>query len=271
MKKLRVLLVLMIAVVFSLTGCGPESALKYEIDQQSLIDDAKSTFEYMLNLPDSGKKYTVAKGEEPYASAVSGLMTTNEEAGAFVSLKETKFTQNKNDISIVLVCEFEKTEVEVSFVYEANEAYEYRDVYQNADSILPYVPTEITVQAVYPKSYYMKQAGSNTLLGMGTVFLVLIFISFIISFFKYIPMLMEKSEKKKIEKANAKAKAEAKVTEIKEEPSTSVTTPAVAANPMDDGELVAVITAAIYAAEAAGGNAVSKDTLIVRSISRARR
>lgn len=269
MKKLRVLLVMMIAVVFSLTGCGPESALKYEIDQQSLIEDAKGIFEYMLNLSDSGKKYTIAQGEEPYASAVSGLVTANEEAGAFVSLEETKFTQNEDDIDIVLVCKFEKTEVEVSFVYEANEIYEYRDVYQNADGILPYVPTEITVQAVYPMSYYMKQACSNTLLGMGTVFLVLIFISFIISFFKYIPVALEKSEKKKIEKANAKAKAEAK--EVPEAVLTPVAASAKTADPMDDSELVAVITAAIYAAEAAGGNAVSKDTLIVRSISRARR
>lgn len=267
MKKLRVLLVMMLAVVFSLTGCGPESALKYEVDQQSLIDDAKSTLEYILNLTDSGKKYTVAQGEEPYASAVSGLMTANEEAGAYVSLKETKFTQNKDDIEIVLVCEFEKTEVEVSFVYETNKIYEYRDVYQNADNILPYAPTEITVQAVYPMSYYMKQAGSNTLLGMGTVFLVLIFISFIISFFKYIPMAMAKSEKKKIQKVNAEAKKAIENTQ----PAAPAKAPEEKANPMDDGELVAVITAAVYAACAEGGHEVSKDTLIVRSISRARR
>ena len=37
---------------------------------------------------------------------------------------------------------------------------------------------------------------------------------------------------------------------------------------MNDSELVAVITAAIYAAEGTTG---SKDTLVVRSISRARR
>lgn len=265
MKKLRVLLVMMIAVVFSLTGCGSESALKYEYDQQTLIEDAKSTFEYMINLPESGKKYTIAQGDEPYASALEGLTTANEEAGAYVSLKETRFTQNEDDISIVLVCEFEKTEVEVSFVYEANAAYEYRDVYQNPDGVLPYSPTEITVQAVYPMSYYIKQACSNTLLGMGTVFLVLIFISIIISFFKYIPMAMDRSEKKRIAKANAKAEAA-----VKAEPE-QPEIPAVAVNPMDDSELVAVITAAIYAAEAAGGNAVSKDTLIVRSISRARR
>lgn len=271
MKKFRVLLVMMIAVVFSLTGCGPESALKYEIDQQSLIDDAKATLEYMLNLTDSGKKYTVAQGEEPYASAVAGLMTTNEEAGAFVSLKETKFTQGKNDIEIVLVCEFEKTDVEVLLVYEANDAYEYRDVYQNAEGILPYSPTEITVQAIYPMSYYLKQGASNTLLGMGTVFIVLIFISFIISFFQYIPMAIDKSEKKKIAKVNARARAEIEKTLPQETAPAAPAVPDTRGNLMDDSELAAVITAAIYAASAEGGGCASKDTLIVRSISRARR
>ncbi len=269
MKKFRALLFMMIAVVFSLTGCGTESALKYEYDQQVLIDDAKSILEDMLNLSDSGRKYTIAQGSDPYASAVEGLTTANEEAGAFVSLKETRFTQNEDDISIVLVCEFEQTEVEVTFIYEANDIYEYRDVYQNGDEILPYAPTEITVQAVYPTSYYMKQAGMNTLLGMGTVFIVLIFISFLISLLKYIPMTIEKIEKKKIAKANEEAgvKLTAKEQSMqaplpKEEP---------AENLMDDKELVAVITAAVYAFEATGGNVVSKDTLIVRSISRARR
>lgn len=258
MKKLRVLLFMMIAVVFSLTGCGSESALKYEVDQQTLIDDAKNTFEYLLNLSDSGKKYTIAQGQEPYADAVSGLITANEEAGAYVSLKETKFTQNKDDIDIVLVCEFEKAEVEASFVYETNDAYDYRDVYQNPDNILPYKASEITIQTVHSKSYYMMQAVSNTLLGMGTVFIMLILISLLISTFKFIPVIVAKFEKKP-----AKEPA-------KEEKKAAPAAPVAVSEPdlMNDSELVAVITAAIYAAEGTTG---SKDTLVVRSISRARR
>ncbi|MDE5966835.1 MAG: OadG family protein [Lachnospiraceae bacterium] len=268
MKKFHILIFMMIAAVFSLTGCGQESALKYDYDQQTLIDDAKGYLQWMLNLTDSGTSYVIAEGAQLDSDAVSGMVTAIEEAGAYVSLEETRFTQNKDDIEIVLVCKFEKTNVEVSFVYEANTKYEYRDVYNEPDAVLPYAPTEITVQAVYPMSYYLKQAGSNTLMGMGTVFLVLIFISIIIGFFKYIPKALEKSEKKKIAKAQAEAKQE-----IKQETLAPAAAggPMPVENPMDDSQLVAVITAAVYAAEAAGGNAVSKDTLIVRSISRARR
>lgn len=268
MKKFHILIFMMIAAVFSLTGCGPESALKYDYDQQALIDHAKGYLDEMSKLSEAERHYVIAEGSERDSAAISGWATALEEAGEYVSLEESRFTQNKNDIEIVLVCKFKKTDVEVSFVYEVNEQYEYRDMYNDPDSVLPYAPTEITVQAVYPMSYYLKQAGSNTLLGMGTVFVVLLFISFIISFFQYIPKALEKSEKKKVAKAQAEAKQEVKPEPPKPAPEVKA---APVENPMDDSRLVAVITAAVYAAEAAGGNAVSKDTLIVRSISRARR
>jgi sodium pump decarboxylase gamma subunit len=122
----------------------------------------------------------------------------------------------------------------------------------------------MVVNAVYSKSELMAQAGRNTLIGMGTVFVVLIFISFIISLFKYLPALFAK--KPKIEP------------ETKPAAPAPIQTPAPAAKPvasenlMDDAELVAVITAAVYAASASeGSGAVSRDKLIVRSIKRARR
>ncbi len=263
MKKFRVLLLMMIAVVFSVTGCGKDTGLPYEYDQQRLIDNAKTNLEYMLNLSESGQKYTIAQGEEPFSGAVSNLVTAYEESGAYVSLKETQFTEKEDSIEIILLCAFEKNDVEAVFTYEPNSVYDYKDVYQNADEILPYVATEITIQSVYSMGYYIKQAGMNTLMGMGTVFAVLLFISFIISFFKYIPMMMEKQEKKKIAKANKNEPA-APVAEA-----TPIVAP-VTENLMDDSELVAVITAAIYAASGSN-NATSKDTLIVRSISRARK
>lgn len=88
----------------------------------------------------------------------------------------------------------------------------------------------------------------NTLMGMGTVFIVLIFISFIISLFKYIN---KAGAKKPAEAATAPA---APVVEAVEE----------AEELVDDTELVAVITAAIAAY--AG---TSSEGFQVRSIKRA--
>ena len=95
----------------------------------------------------------------------------------------------------------------------------------------------------------MADAAGNTLMGMGTVFLVLIFISLLISCFKFIPQIMDKLSKKSsiVEKP-----------EVVEEISETVT-----ANEEDDSELIAVIAAAIAASEQ-----TSTDSFVVRSIRR---
>ena len=91
----------------------------------------------------------------------------------------------------------------------------------------------------------MGKAALNTLIGMGTVFVVLILISLIISCFSFIPKLQEKFSKKA-----APAPAAPAVVEEEEL--------------ADDTELVAVIAAAIAAYEG-----TSTDGFQVRSIKRA--
>ena len=103
----------------------------------------------------------------------------------------------------------------------------------------------------------------NTVLGIGIVFLALVFISFIISCFKYFSVI----EKKKAEKAAAK-KEEAELPEKAIENTVAQITEAEELS--DDSELVAVITAAIYAYESAAGNNV-QNGLVVRSIRKAKK
>ena len=96
-----------------------------------------------------------------------------------------------------------------------------------------------------------------TLIGMGVVFLVLIFISFIISLFKFIPGSGAYNKKKKETAAEVQA-----APVIKEQPAPEAVTAAVP----DDGQLIAVITAAIKAYMDQQG--VKGDGYVVRSIKR---
>ena len=99
------------------------------------------------------------------------------------------------------------------------------------------------------------EALTNTALGMGTVFLVLILISFIIYLFKFIPKLMEIGKKKP--EASAPAQSQAK----------QETTPATAPQATDDTQLVAVIAAAIAAQMSEEtGVPVAAAGLVIRSI-----
>jgi sodium pump decarboxylase gamma subunit len=95
-----------------------------------------------------------------------------------------------------------------------------------------------------PSGDVLKRALENTVMGISIVFCMLLLICFIISLLK----LVNKIGRKK--------------------PAAPVTTPVVDTDGdgVDDLELVAVITAAIYEYEKANGNDVEAGGLVVRSI-----
>ena len=268
MKKLRILFFMMIALCFSLTACGAEKGLPYEYNKEDIITDAANILDSLMQTDEAQRKYIIAEGDEVYSKAMESLITAENESGEFLELTDTDVTETDDDIRVLLTLKFQKNAVEAQFVYEPNGAYEYREIYQNPDGVLPYKATEITIQSSYPKSYYIRQAGMNTLMGMGTVFSVLIFIALIIYCFKFIAIIQKKVDAKKVAKENAKVSAE-----LNKAPQTKTPEPVYEEEDlMNDEELVAVITAAVYAAAGVGSVCTdSNDTLIVRSISRARR
>ena len=152
----------------------------------------------------------------------------------------------------------------------------------------PYIAEDCEVSAVYTKKELIGKAGVNTAIGMGVVFAVLIFISFVISLLKFVPMIFDadirkdKAEKKKAQE-NAKKQTEERIiasskkSKAADKPKTSTPAPVndTSEDLMNDAELVAVITAAIYAATGSGVRApaytASNDKLVVRSIRRAKR
>ncbi len=111
--------------------------------------------------------------------------------------------------------------------------------------------TSVTMNVEYSFGELMSKAGLNTLLGMGSVFGVLILIMFIISAFKYISIFEEKAKNKKNDKVKMDC-VEQTISNIVEQEDTSAS----------DYELVAVIAAAIAASE----GATSTDGFVVRSI-----
>lgn len=101
----------------------------------------------------------------------------------------------------------------------------------------------------------ISDAAINTVICLMMVFAVLIFISFLISLFKYIPKLealLSKKKENKSEVVNSAVQNTVSQIEVKEEEEL-----------VDDLELVAVITAAI-----AASSGTSTDGFVVRSIKR---
>lgn len=110
---------------------------------------------------------------------------------------------------------------------------------------------------VKPLAERMGTAALNTVIGISIVFLVLIIISFLISLFKY------------VNKLETKLKQKNTVNLIKEEP---VSEPIPEQDDLEEEEeLVAVLTAAIYAYEASQGVNLEEGDFLVQSIRKIKR
>lgn len=114
--------------------------------------------------------------------------------------------------------------------------------------------TNIAFNPDYSIAENMSKAGLNTLMGMGTVFAVLILISLIISLFGLIPKIQKSMAEKKETKSDIQnTSVDNTIAQIVEKEETELS---------DDLELVAVISAAIAAYE---GSATTEG-FVVRSI-----
>lgn len=252
MKKIFILFS-MIILTLSMTACSKGSeGVDFDYDKDTLISNSETIFNYFIGLSKDDLDFYSRSEYEFYVTAVKAISNAKDQAGTFKSLDDSSVEEEGSDVIVTLNTTYSKKAVNIVFVYDQSSM----DSYVTTGGL--YVPTEITASAVVSKGELLKEAGLNTLMGMGTVFAVLIFISFIISFFKYIPGPNSVKKDKKTKK------------DVQVVPSsTPVATTTSTSSLMDDAELVAVITAAICASEE--GNGTSKDQLVVRSIKRARR
>lgn len=246
MKKKISIAGLVLILIFCLAGCGSKSAEK-EYDQgrleqyaQGIIDNfsqmSEQEFDQYRSMSDYNLDYTLMMTGFPIAgdnfrTMIDAWKSGREDCGEFLEIGD--FTMEVTNTGAVLTAPLkgEERDADLQFSFDENGQME-----------------SITVNAHYSTGEILKKAGLNTILGMGTVFVVLIFISFIISLFEKIPALEEKFRKKGTAPA--------------------APAPAPAAEPVpaaeaDDSELIAVIAAAIAAAEG-----TTTDGFVVRSIKR---
>ena len=236
------------ALTLSFTGCGSKKELEYdetqltyvtqfiianfEVMDEEAFDNYRQASEYQINKIMSEANAPIEP--EVLISMMDAWEAAEKECGEYVEHGEYQFEGSDSGVVVSTEAVYEEREATLEFKFDENLNIESLDI-----------------AADYTTGEILKKAGMNTILGMGTVFLVLIFLAFVISLLKYIPMLQEKFTKK----------TEKNKTPVKEVPKAEV--PVVEEELTDDEELVAVITAAIAAAD----ESVS-DGFVVRSIRR---
>ncbi|MDO5424318.1 MAG: OadG family transporter subunit [Eubacteriales bacterium] len=168
-------------------------------------------------------------------SALTSWQSIKDEVGALVAVGEQTVELNDTEVVITSNVEFESHTVTVVL---------YGDMKQGTY-------TSMSFDVNYTMAQKMEQAALNTIMGIAIVFLMLLFLSFLISQFKHVAKL-----EKKLTKTEAPAPKPAA-------PAVPAPAPAVEEEELsDDEELVAVIAAAIAAYE----GSASTDGFVVRSI-----
>lgn len=202
----------------------------------TLVTTAEGLTDAIIAFEDEQVESYLKSGDEFTVSAMTAWKSSKAELGAKTDEEagETEFSYSNDQYTVSVPRTFEEADANFVFLFDATG-----------------VPTSMSVDVQYPLSVTLQRAGLNTLMGIGTVFLMLVFLSFIISLFKYVPALVEGRKKQAPEAAPAPAAIAA--APVEEEPA-------------DDGELIAVIAAAIAASEG-----TSTDDFVVRSIRKVNR
>lgn len=255
LRKVLAMLVLS-ASVMGLTACGSSDAdtgLTYdEAYLHSVADflignwDAMSMEEIAsyasLDSEDAEamiESYGLPFTAEAFTTAFAGYEGSAEELGAYVSTDSYDAPIVKgNEITLNVNVTYEQRPAQVSIVFNKKSVAE-----------------SVAINPEYTIGEILTKAALNTVLGMGVVFAVLIFLSLLISCFNFIP---------KIQKMFSKKKEEAPAAAPVKPAAAPVAAPAAAEELVDDCELVAAITAAICAY-----TGTSSDGFVVRSIKRA--
>lgn len=194
--------------------------------------------QYSLNV--DGHGFQTALESFHLVKDTTGALKTNEDGSYQVSNIKAEVNGNQILAHADVACEKKNATVELIFS---------NDMFLTLEGG--------SLNAVSTMGDLMEKAALNTLIGMGTVFIVLILISLIIACFGFIPKLQATFAKKETEKQINTEGINNAVAQIAQQEETQE-------DATDDTELVAVIAAAIAAFE----GSTNTEGFVVRSIRR---
>jgi len=192
---------LLILTVLGLTACGStntsndQAALSEEYCQ-SAMDILLDSYLQQLSIEDmeeiaamdredlqqqidmmNNYGYNMPYTAEAFQSAFQSYLSSTEELGDFQSVKEYRGPDAQGskgeETDYVAVVQYSNREMELTLTFDK------KGIVQS-----------VTMDPQYTTMEILGKAGMNTLLGMGTVFAVLIFLSFLIYCFKFIPAIL---------------------------------------------------------------------------------
>ena len=221
--------VLLMMAVLTLTGAS--SVWAEEVDdtvKQTLVTTAEGLTDTIVALGGEDIENYSQSSDAFTVSAMTAWAGSKSELGALKERTgETEVKASDDGYTVTVPASFEKADANFVYVFDASTG----------------APTSLTVDVQYSMAETLRRAVMNTIMGIAIVFIVLIFLSFLIYLFRFIPNPEAKKKAQAAAPAPAPVAAPVEVAEA------------------DDTELIAVIAAAIAAAEG-----TTTDGFVVRSI-----
>ena len=237
-RKLKSLLamVCVLALTLAMSVCAFAADTVTEDEAANYKSAAETLISQIAGFSDEEIENYLAQDAAFTTATMESWKSVKDELGAYSSIVSQDVEKDGDVVTISTVAQFEKAKADVVLMLDLGQQ----------------MYTSMTYSVQYSLAANMQRAGMNTLMGIGIVFLMLLFLSFVIGLFKYIEKFQNVGKKKAAEEA---PKAE-------EAPAPAIAQSEAADEDFaDDLELVAVISAAIAAYENTSG-----DSFVVRSI-----
>lgn len=248
MKRKLLTLGMALICVFSMTACSGEADTSanaesmYGITQDSAVSYADQVIGSIQTIVAQGMQDQYA-ADAVISTALDSWESAMEDIGEVQSMSGHTVSADEDGVTIDVHVDGSDHDANIVITLD--------------DEL---VLSSITTNVEYSFGELMQNAALNTVLGMGTVFVILILICLIIYCFNFIPKIQAAFSGKKSEPEEKRETAPAAAPA----PVPAAPAPAAAQELVADGELVAVIAAAIAASE----GAPSPEGFVVRSIRR---
>ncbi len=229
-------MICVLALTLTMSVCAFAADTVTEDEVANYKSAAETLISQIAGFSDEEIETYLAQNDAFTTATMESWKGVKDELGAYSSIVSQDVEKDGDVVTISTVAQFEKAKADVVLMLDLGQQ----------------MYTSMTYSVQYSLADNMQRAGMNTLMGIGIVFLMLVFLSFVIGLFKYIEKFQNVGKKKAAEEA---PKAE-------EAPAPAIAQSEAADEDFaDDLELVAVISAAIAAYENTSG-----DSFVVRSI-----
>ena len=181
LKKVSSVCAALVCAVALTTAGAVTVAADSEIDEtikSQIVMTAEGLTETIIPLSDEEIDAYMNSGDEFTENAISSWASSKEELGEFKETKDAEVTYANGEYTVTVPGEFEKADANFVYVFDENA-----------------IPTSMNVDVQYSMGVTLQRAGLNTLMGIGIVFLMLVFLSFVIYLFRFIPALLEGKKK----------------------------------------------------------------------------